>query len=51
MSDNPLEHTPEYILAYIAPMACGEKERAELIRRQQNGTATGERLGRRSIKP
>ena len=32
---------PEYILAYIAPMACGEKERRELIRRQRLGIATG----------
>lgn len=39
-----LENMPEYILAYIAPMACGSKERGELIRRQQLGIATGERL-------
>lgn len=35
-----ISKVPEYILAYIAPMACGEKERAELIRRQKLGIAT-----------
>jgi hypothetical protein len=37
---------PEYILAYIAPMQCGEKERRELLRRQRLGIATGERLNK-----
>ena len=32
---NDLSNTPEYILRYMAPMACGEKERAELIRRRE----------------
>jgi len=49
MTDKPetpeLGAMPEYILAYIAPMACGEKERRELIRRQRLGIATGDRLG------
>jgi hypothetical protein len=39
---------PEFILAYIAPMACGEKERKELLRRQRLHLATGDRLGKRS---
>lgn len=44
--ENPLANTPEYILAYMAPMAGpGAPYRDELIRRQQNGSATGERLG------
>jgi len=48
-SDQPetpeLGAMPEYILAYIAPMQCGEKERHELLRRQRLGIATGDRLG------
>lgn len=28
-----LKETPDYVLKYFAPMACGWKERAELIRR------------------
>lgn len=29
-----LSQTPEYVLRYIAPMACGVRERAELVRRR-----------------
>lgn len=29
-----LKQTPDYVLHYIAPMQCGWKERAELIRRR-----------------
>jgi len=32
-TENPLENTPDEVLHYIAPMQCGEKERAELTRR------------------
>lgn len=32
MSD--IKSVPDYVLQYMAPMQCGEKERAELIRRQ-----------------
>lgn len=30
-----LRKTPEFVLHYIAPMWCGEKERGELLRRQR----------------
>lgn len=40
-----LTKVPEFIIAYMAPMACGEKYREELLRRQRLGIATGERLG------
>lgn len=42
-----LGRMPEYILAYMAPMLGGTRERREMWRRQILGLMTGDRLGRR----
>lgn len=39
-----LSQIPDYVLHYIAPMQCGEKERAELIRRKHMTYWTKEKI-------
>ena len=50
MTEEDITKVPELILAYMAPMQCGEKYRKELLRRQQAGIATGDRLGKPYVK-